>query len=154
MRLKIIFTTLFIFSLLGIQIASLNDWLVLSLTIHVLWLSVTSNEIVNFLVLKNKKILQVFNKIVLYLLIVDIAVIFLSMSFIFRLLFAIIYLPLFYVNAVCIMISLIVNYFILIKYFIKTTKSLTKTALLILSSFFYLIGVYVIQVKNHKVLKP
>ncbi|NRT16610.1 hypothetical protein HNP99_002981 [Flavobacterium sp. 28A] len=154
MRLKIIFTTLFIFSLLGIQIASLNDWLVLSLTIHVLWLSITSNEIMNLLVLKNKKILQVFNKIVFYLLIVDIAVIFLSISFIFRLLFAILYLPLFYVSAVCIMISLIVNYFILIKYFIKTTKSLTKTALLILSSFFYLIGVYVIQVKNHKVLKP
>lgn len=143
---KITFTILFLLSLSGIQIASLNDWLILTLIIHIIWLTVTSNKILELskTEYKNHRTFQVFNKILVYLFIADIIIMFLSMSFGFRLIFASLYRPTFFITAIFGVISIFGNYFIIINHLIKKTDSLRKRFLQILSSLFYPIGVYTI----------
>ena len=90
---KIIFTILFLISLTGIEIASLSDWFILSLVIHVIWLTMTSNQILRGQKVKYKtdRIFKIFNKVIIYILIADVVIIILSMSFGFRLIFANLY---------------------------------------------------------------
>ena len=147
MIIKIIFTILFLFSLLGIQVARLNDWLVLTLIIHIIWLSITSNKILELSKkeYKNYRIFQIFNKVFVYIFIADIIIIILSMSFGFRLIFASLYRPIFFISAIFGIISILGNYFIIINYLIERTSSLGKRFMLILSSLFYPIGVYTIN---------
>lgn len=147
MNVKIIFTLLFIFSLLGIQVASFKDWLILSLIIQVIWITIISNNIVKLSKSKSRldKIFEKFNKVFIYLLVADIVIIFLSMSFGFRIIFASLYKPTFYVSGICIIISIIRNYYIIINELIKRANPLWKKITLILSSFIYPIGAYTIK---------
>ncbi|MBJ2176348.1 hypothetical protein JBL43_19000 [Aureibaculum sp. A20] len=146
MTRKIIFTILFLFSLSGLQIASFSDWLILSLLIQTIWIAITSNEILELNEPKNSTInkFQKFNKILVYLLIADIIILFLSMSFGFRIVFAPLYKPIFFISIVCILISLFGNYYVIINWLKKRTKSLGKRGLFILSSLFYPIGIFMI----------
>lgn len=150
---KTIFTILFLFSLSGIQIASLNDWLILTLIIHIIWLTVTSNEILKLskTEYKHHRTFQIFNKILVYLFIADIIIIFLSMSFGFRLIFASLYKPTFFISAIFGVISIFGNYFIIVNHLIKKNDSLRKRFLQIFSSLFYPIGVYAI---TDRISKP
>ena len=143
---KIIFTILFLISLTGIEIASLSDWFILSLVIHVIWLTMTSNQILRRQKVKYKtdRIFKIFNKVIIYILIADVVIIILSMSFGFRLIFANLYRPTFYLSLICITISVLGNYFIVIDYLTKKTDSLSKKVLLGISSLFYPIGVYIL----------
>ena len=149
MKKQIIFTLLFLFSLSGIQIASFDDWLILSLIIHLIWVMILSNEMIKSLNLKNKfeKTVKIINKVSIYLFIIDVLMIFLSMSFLFRLIFAYLYRPMFYLTCVCIFISTIVNYYVIINELLKRKYSLVKKIGLILSSIFYPIGIYSIKSK-------
>lgn len=149
---KIIFTVLFLFSLTGIQVASFNDWLILSFIIHIIWLTITSNEILESSITeyKNYRIFNKFNKILVYLFIADILIIVLSMSFGFRLIFASLYKPTFFISAIFGIISICVNYYIIINSLIKRIDSVTKRILLILSSLFYPIGVFTITERTSK----
>jgi hypothetical protein len=148
---KIIFTILFLFSLLGLQIAGLTNWLFLSLVIHILWLTIASKDILKLT--KSEKIInqifKVFNTVFPFLLVADMAIIFLSTSFGFRIMFAPFYKAIFNVSAVCMMISVFANYYIMINHLIKRNYSPTKRFILILSSFIYPIGVYTIKTKNN-----
>ena len=80
---KIIFTSLFLFSLLGIYIASFEDWLILTLILQILWITLLSNKIIESS--KNDyRIYRIFakiNVITICILIVDLLIIFLSISF-------------------------------------------------------------------------
>jgi hypothetical protein len=147
MNIKIIFTVIFIFSLLGIQIASFSDWLILSLVIQVIWITIVSNNIIKLSKSKSKldNVFEKFNKIFIYLLVADIVIIFLSMSFGFRIIFAPLYKPTFYVSGICIIISIFRNYYIIINELIKRTNPVGKKIILILSSFIYPIGNYTIK---------
>ena len=149
---KIIFTILFLFSLLGIQVASLNDWLILSLFIHIIWLTITSSKILELSKTENinHRIFKIFNNILIYLFIADIFIIVLSMSFGFRLIFASLYRPTFFISAIFGVISVFGNYFIIINHLLKRAESLGKRILLILSSLFYPIGVYTITERKTK----
>lgn len=150
---KIIFTIIFIFSLLGIQIASFEDWLILSLVIQVIWITIISNDIVRLSKSRSRvdRIFGKFNKIFIYLLITDIVIIFFSMSFGFRIIFAPLYKPIFYVSGICIIVSIFRNYYIIINELIKRANSLEKKFVLILSSLFYPIGIYTIKTDNKKI---
>jgi hypothetical protein len=147
MNIRIIFTLIFIFSLLGIQVASLKDWLILSVVIQVIWITIISNNIIKLSNSKSRldKVFEKFNKIFIYLLVADIIIIFLSMSFGFRIIFAPLYKPTFYISGICIIISIIRNYYIIINELIKRTNSVGKKIALILSSFIYPIGAYTIK---------
>jgi hypothetical protein len=147
MNIKIIFTVLFLFSLTGIQIASFEDWLILSLVIQVIWISIIANDIIKHSKSKSKleNIIVKFNKIFIKLLIADIVIIFLSMSFGFRIIFASLYIQTFYVSGICIIISIFGNYYIIINELIKRAYSLGKIITLILSSLIYPIGVYTVR---------
>lgn len=147
MYLKIIFTVLFLFSLIGIQIASFEDWLILSLLIQVIWTSIIANDIIKHSKSKSKldKIIVKFNKIFIYLLIADIVILFLSMSFLFRLIFASLYVTTFYVSGICILISIFGNYYIIINELIKRVNPIGKKIALILSSLIYPIGVFMVK---------
>lgn len=147
MYLKIIFTVLFLFSLIGIRIASFEDWLILSLLIQVIWTSIIANDIIKHSKAKSKldKIIVKFNKIFIYLLIADIVILFLSMSFLFRLIFASLYVPTFYVSGICILISIFGNYYIIINELIKRANPISKKIALILSSLIYPIGVFMVK---------
>lgn len=151
MTRKIIFTILFLCSLSGIPIASFTDWLILSLIIQIIWITITSNEILNLVKSKdrNLRIFLGFNKILIYLLITDMVILVLSMSFGFRIIFAPFYRPTFYISSICMTISLFGNYYIIINDLIKKTKSLGKRFMLILSSLFYPIGIYTINAENN-----
>lgn len=149
MKKKIIFTILFLFSLPRIQVASLTDWLILSFFIHLIWLTITSNQ-----VLKNKKtksksdnIFIILNKSIVYVFVIDVIIIVLSASFGFRLIFAYFYKPTFYLSLVCVVVSFLGNYFVLIRCFNQQTDSLIRKILLIVSSLFYPIGVYTVTEK-------
>ena len=147
MYLKIIFTVLFLFSLIGIRIASFEDWLILSLPIQVIWISIIANEIIKNSKSKSKldKIIVKLNKIFIYLLIADIVILFLSMSFLFRLIFASLYVTTFYVSVICILISIFGNYYIIINELIKRANPIGKKIALILSSLIYPIGVFMVK---------
>ena len=147
MYLKIIFTVLFLFSLIGIRIASFEDWLILSLPIQVIWISIIANEIIKNSKSKSKldKIIGKLNKIFIYLLIADIVILFLSMSFLFRLIFASLYVTTFYVSVICILISIFGNYYIIINELIKRANPIGKKIALILSSLIYPVGVFMVK---------
>jgi len=147
MYLKIIFTVLFLFSLIGIQIASFEDWLILSLLIQVIWTSIIANDIIKHSKSTSKldKIIVKSNKIFIYLLIADIVILFLSMSFLFRLIFASLYVTTFYVSGICILISIFGNYYIIINELIKRANPIGKKIALILSSLIYPIGVFMVK---------
>jgi len=149
---KIIFTVLFLFSLIGIQVASFNDWLILTFIIHIIWLTITSNEILESskTEYKNYRIFKIFNKIIIYLFIADILIIVLSMSFRFRLIFASLYRPTFFISAIFGVISICVNYYFIINYLIKRIDSITQRILLILSTLFYPIGVFTMTERTSK----
>ena len=144
---KTIFTVLFVFSLQGIQVASFQDWLFLTLIIQVIWVMLLSNKIIKLSKSKNKidRFLQTFNKVFVYLLVADIFIIFLSMSFGFRILFAPLYRPTFYISGIVLLLSIFGNYYVIINDILKRPNSLTKNILLIISSFFYPIGIYSIK---------
>ena len=144
---KTIFTVLFVFSLQGIQVASFQDWLFLTLIIQVIWVMLLSNKIIKLSKSKNKidQFLQTFNKVFVYLLVADIFIIFLSMSFGFRILFAPLYRPTFYISGIVLLLSIFGNYYVIINDILKRPNSLTKNILLIISSFFYPIGIYSIK---------
>jgi hypothetical protein len=146
MSKKIIFAILFLFSLPGIQIASFSDWLILSLLIQTIWAATTSNEILTLNKSENRNTIRLlkFNKILVYLLIADMAILVLSMSFAFRLIFAYLYRPLFFISIVSLLIALFGNYYVIINYLLKKTKANGKRFLFILSSLFYPIGIFTI----------
>lgn len=152
MNRKLIFTLVFVFSLLGIQIASFKDWFFLFLLIQVIWISLTSNAIIE---LVNSKttfigIIESFNRIVIYLLVADVIIIALSTSFGFRILFAYFYVPLFYISLGCMVASVVANYYIIFDYLIKKSDSLGERLLLLFSSLFYPLGVYLINPGSSK----
>lgn len=150
MNRKVIFIMLFFFSITGIFISSFSDWLFLTLIIHMLWLSITGFNILKSNDRKNKKelLLQRFNKFFIYLLIADIAIIFLSMSFAFRLFLAYLYQPIFYITVLGIVISLVGNYYILIHQVSNEPYSKINKTLIIVASFFYPLGVFFIESKE------
>lgn len=147
MYIKIIFTVIFVFSLVGIQIASFEDWLILSLIIQVIWISTIANDIIKLSRSKSRldKIFEKFNKMFIYFLSADIVILFLSMSFLFRLIFAPLYIMTFYVSGICILISIFGNYYIIINELIKRANPLRKKITLILSSLIYPIGVFTVK---------
>jgi hypothetical protein len=106
-----------------------------------------SNKIIKLSKSKNKidRFLQTFNKVFVYLLVADIFIIFLSMSFGFRILFAPLYRPTFYISGIVLLLSIFGNYYVIINDILKRPNSLTKNILLIISSFFYPIGIYSIK---------
>ena len=83
MKEKIIFIIIFIFSLIGLQMAGVVNWLILSFVVQILWLTRVSNKILNQTESKNKtdRLHRKFNRYLMTMLIVDLVVIFLSMSF-------------------------------------------------------------------------
>lgn len=91
---------------------------------------------------KIRRILKKFNKVFVYLLIADLFIIFLSMSFGFRIIFAPLYRPTFYLTGIVLLISIIGNYSVIIKELIKRPISTIKKIFLIISSLFYPIGVF------------
>ncbi|MGY6650364.1 hypothetical protein [Wenyingzhuangia sp. IMCC45574] len=145
--MKLLLTLLFVFSLLGIPVASFKDWLILTLIIHTMWLAIASTKLIKEGQRKYNK-LKVFNRVVIGIAMVDTMVVFLSISFLFRVIFASLYLPLFYLSTVCFGFSIIINYVILVRDIVQRDISPNRKTVLILSSFCYPIGVYTLSQKN------
>ncbi len=150
---KLIFTTLFLINLKVIQSTDFTDWVILSSVIQVIWVAITSKEILELDKSGNKNISRflTFNEISFYLLVVDIIIIVLSLSFAFRILFFVgLYIPtylIFIISFVFLTISFIGNYYVIISYLIKQTKSKIKRFLLVFASLFYPIGVWLINIE-------
>ncbi|BDD10851.1 hypothetical protein FUAX_32830 [Fulvitalea axinellae] len=149
---KILFTTIFIISLSGIQIASFEDWLILSFVIQALWVCNLSNKTLKQYKSKRKKetIILTFNKTLIPILILDIITIVFSTSFAFRILFAHLYKSIIVISVLGISISLIVNYHIIINKIIENSSSTIKKIIEITSALLYPIGVYVIKIGHKK----
>lgn len=147
--MKILFTILFLISLFVFKSAGFDDWLFITVIIQIIWLILVSNTI-----LSNYNSNQIwanrirnFNKITLVILVLDLIIIFLSISFFVRILLAPFYQGLFILTASLIFISVITNYFILIKCVMQLPKSIIEKTALVLVSFFYPIGVFLINIK-------
>jgi len=145
--MKSLFTIIFIVTLLVIPILNTDDWLVLSFLIHIIWLIITSNEIIDNRIGNNNG-LKVFNKFSFSFIFADIIIMFLISSFLFRILLVPYFSIILYSNIIFMTIFLILNYYLIIDYIINKMTSLNKKVILILSSLFYPIGVYVIDIKN------
>jgi hypothetical protein len=109
---------------------------------------ILSNEIIKVPNSKIEKVLKKFNNLFIYLLVADIIIIFLSMSFGFRMIFAPLYRPTFYLSGIIIIISVILNYYIVVKKLIKKTNSLERNIILIISTLLYPIGIYTINTEK------
>ena len=144
---KIIFTSLFLFSLLGIYIASFEDWLILTLILQILWITLLSNKIIESS--KNDyRIYRIFakiNVITICILIVDLLIIFLSISFAFRIFLAYLYQPIFYLSIICIIISIVGNYYIVFNELNNRNVSFRKKICLFVASLIYPLGVYIVK---------
>ncbi|MGB1295711.1 MAG: hypothetical protein ACPG6V_09540 [Flavobacteriales bacterium] len=153
MKEKIMFIIIFIFSLIGLKMAGVMNWLILSLIVQILWLTRVSNKILNQTKSKNKtdRLHRKFNRYLITMLIVDLVVIFLSLSFAFRLLFAWLYQPLFILSIIGMLISLITNYFVLVNHIKQSNPSLFKKIFLVLTSLFYPLGTIFIKVENEMI---
>ena len=113
---KILFSILFIGSLPAIQIASFEDWFILSLFIQMIWIAIIANKILKLD--SQEKIIQLFIKFNLasiLLLTTDIIVLFLSMSFLFRPILAYSYQTLMYTSLTVLIISIILINFASLK---------------------------------------
>ena len=145
--MRILFSTIFLISLFVFTISRFEDWLIVTLIIQAIWLNFNSN-----LILKRSYNNHVwtdriitFNKITLYVLVVDLLIIFLSMSFFVRILLAPFYQGLFILTSLLIFISAILNYSVLINHLMKMPISKIKQMVLVVASFFYPIGIFVIN---------
>lgn len=149
----IFYILLFGLSLFVINISNFNDWILVSLLIQVVWISLTSNKIISKgqVEMKNKLILTSFNRFTIVLLIIDFVIMFLSTSFGFRLLFANFYRPTMYLTLISIFISILISYFIIIKFLRQNIDSRRKLILYILTTLFYPSGQLSITLINKKI---
>lgn len=150
--MKILFSILFLISLLVFEFSGFEDWLIINLIIQVIWLILISNIILNNYysnyIWANR--IRNLNKITLVILVLDLIMIFLSVSFFVRILLAPFYYGMFVITSIFIFLSIIINYSILIKCVMQLPKSIIVKTALVLASFFYPIGVFLtnIKVKN------
>lgn len=150
--MKILFSILFLISLLVFEFSGFEDWLIINLIIQVIWLILISNIILNNYysnyIWANR--IRNLNKITLVILVLDLIIIFLSVSFFVRILLAPFYYGMFLITSIFIFLSIIINYSILIKCVMQLPKSIIVKTALVLASFFYPIGVFLtnIKVKN------
>lgn len=147
--MKILFITLFLISLLVFEFSGFEDWLIINLIIQVIWLILISNIIFNNYysnyIWANR--IRNLNKITLVILVLDLIIIFLSVSFFVRILLAPFYYGMFVITSIFIFLSIIINYSILIKCVMQLPKSIIVKTALVLASFFYPIGVFLINIK-------
>lgn len=146
---KIIFTALFLASLIEFRVIGLSGWLIVSLVIQTVWLIITSSEILRLKRAKNKIdiVFKILNQLLIFMLITDFIIFILSMSFGFRLIFANLYIPTFYISLICIIFSIFSSYYTIFNYLINSTHSQCRRILIGMSSLFYPIGVYMLTVK-------
>ena len=147
--MKILFSILFLISLLVFEFSGFEDWLIINLIIQVIWLILISNIIFNNYysnyIWANR--IRNFNKITLVILVLDLIIIFLSVSFFVRILLAPFYYGMFVITSIFIFLSIIINYSILIKCVMQLPKSIIEKTAHVLASFFYPIGVFLINIK-------
>ena len=145
---RIMFSVIFIYSLFGIYFSNIETWLILSPLAQMLWVIITSSEILRLT--NPKSIIVKFNKALIYIVIIDFLIMVLSASFGFRLLFMHLYQPIFYISLISLVISLIANYYIIIRSIMNRSDSFYKKIAIILSSFFYPIGVYMVNTVSNE----
>ena len=149
--MKILFSILFLISLLVFEFSGFEDWLIINLMIQVIWLILISNIILNNYysnyIWANR--IRNFNKITLVILVLDLIIIFLSVSFFVRILLAPFYYGMFVITSIFIFLSIIINYSILIKCVMQLPKSIIEKTALVLASFFYPIGIFLINIKGY-----
>lgn len=148
--MKILFTILFLISLLVFKFSGFEDWLIINLIIQVIWLALISNPILsncypNY-IWANR--IRNFNKITLVILVLDLIIIYLSVSFFVRILLAPFYYGMFVITSLFIFLSIIINYSILIKCVMQLPKSIIEKSALILSSSFYPVRVFLFSIKD------
>ena len=116
--MKILFSILFLISLLVFEFSGFEDWLIINLIIQVIWLILISNIILNNYysnyIWANR--IRNLNKITLVILVLDLIIIFLSVSFFVRILLAPFYYGMFLITSIFIFLSIIINYSILSVY--------------------------------------
>lgn len=148
--MKIVFTTIFLISLLIFEFLGFEDWFFISVIIQVVWLNLNSNSILSFdysnFIWANR--IRNLNKITLVILVLDLIIIYLSTSFIVRVFLAPFYRSLYILTLLLIFLSAIINYYILIKTLMQMPISRMKKMIFILVSFFYPIGVFVINIRR------
>lgn len=148
--MKVLFTILFLISLLVFKFSGFEDWLIINLIIQVIWLALISNPILNNYysnyIWANR--IRNFNKITLVILVLDLIIIYLSVSFFVRILLAPFYYGMFVITSLFIFLSIIINYSILIKCIMQLPKSIIEKSALILASSFYPVGVFLFSIKD------
>ena len=142
--MKILFSILFLISLLVFEFSGFEDWLIINLIIQVIWLILISNIILNNYcsnyIWANR--IRNLNKITLVILVLDLIMIFLSVSFFVRILLAPFYYGMFVITSLFIFLSIIINYSILIKCVMQLPKSIIEKSALVsnfLLSIFFLL---------------
>lgn len=149
---QLFYLIIFSLSLIIIEFSNFNDWLIISLLIQSIWILTTSNEIIanENISLQNKKLIKKVNKWIVRLIIFDFIIMFLSVSFAFRLLLAHLYNPIMYLTLIAIIISVILSYYIIISFLNQYVLSKRKKIVYVLTMFIYPIGQLTInKMKNN-----
>ena len=146
--MKFIFPILFILCLFVLYNFNLTDWVILTLIIQTIWTSKLSNIIISDLNITEFKNTIKFNNFLICLLIADIIIIILSSSFIFRIIFSYLYFPLFFINLVLILISIVINFPIIYNKIKNENFSFFKKSIICICLLIYPIGPILISKKD------
>lgn len=151
MKTALIFTSIFLISLITFGFGLAKEWLVLHFILHTIWLTVTSKQILERKKLKNKidNLFKPSITLLNYIIVGSILIIVLSISFGFRLLFATFYKPFFLLALLYFAIYFIQCNYILIAYLNKKIDSQINVTWIILSFLFYPLGAFTFsEIKN------